>query len=81
MKVYKGDIVLVILGKDKGVKGKVLQVYLDCNWVLVEGVNWIKKYIVILIIQWGVCLGGIVIQEVLIYVFNVMVVDFDGKFI
>lgn len=44
MKVHKGDTVLVISGKDKGAKGKVLQAYPDRNRVLVEGVNRIKKH-------------------------------------
>ena len=44
MKVHKGDTVLVISGKDKGAKGKVLQAYPDRNKVLVEGVNRIKKH-------------------------------------
>ena len=44
MKVRKGDTVLVIAGKDKGAKGKVLQAYPDRNRVLVEGVNRIKKH-------------------------------------
>ena len=44
MKVHKGDTVLVISGKDKGAKGKVLQAYPTRNKVLVEGVNRIKKH-------------------------------------
>ncbi len=44
MKVHKGDTVLVIAGKDKGAKGKVLQAYPTRNKVLVEGVNRIKKH-------------------------------------
>ena len=44
MKVHKGDTVLVISGKDKGAKGKVLVAYPDRNKVLVEGVNRIKKH-------------------------------------
>lgn len=44
MKVHKGDTVLVIAGKDKGAKGKVLQAYPTRNRVLVEGVNRIKKH-------------------------------------
>ena len=35
MKVHKGDTVLVISGKDKGAKGKVLQAYPTRNRVLV----------------------------------------------
>ncbi len=44
MKVKKGDTVLVIAGKDKGAKGKVIQAYPDRDRVLVEGVNRIKKH-------------------------------------
>jgi hypothetical protein len=44
MKVRKGDMVLVIAGKDKGAKGKVIQAYPDTGRVLVEGVNRIKKH-------------------------------------
>ena len=42
MKVRKGDKVLVISGKDKGVEGKVIEAYPQTNKVLVEGVNRIK---------------------------------------
>ncbi len=44
MKVRKGDKVLVISGKDKGVEGKVIEAYPKTNKVLVEGVNRIKKH-------------------------------------
>ena len=44
MKVKKGDTVLVIAGKDKGAKGKVIQAYPETDRVLVEGVNRIKKH-------------------------------------
>src|SRR5436190_1996421 len=39
MKVKKGDTVLVIAGKDRGVKGKVLAVSPETGKVIVEGVN------------------------------------------
>lgn len=79
MKVHKGDTVLVISGKDKGAKGKVLQAYPDRNRVLVEGVNRIKKHTAISTTQLGARSGGIVTQEAPIHVSNVMVVDSDGK--
>ena len=44
MKVHKGDTVIVVSGKDKGAKGKVLVAYPDRDKVLVEGVNRIKKH-------------------------------------
>lgn len=79
MKVHKGDTVLVISGKDKGAKGKVLQAYPDRNRVLVERVNRIKKHTAISTTQRGARSGGIVTQEAPIHVSNVMVVDSDGK--
>jgi large subunit ribosomal protein L24 len=79
MKVHKGDTVLVIAGKDKGAKGKVLQAYPARNRVLVEGVNRIKKHTPISTTQRGARSGGIVTQEAPIHVSNVMVVDSDGK--
>jgi large subunit ribosomal protein L24 len=79
MKVHKGDTVLVIAGKDKGAKGKVLQAYPDRDRVLVEGVNRIKKHTPVSTTQRGARSGGIVTQEAPIHVSNVMVVDSDGK--
>ena len=79
MKVHKGDTVLVIAGKDKGAKGKVIQAFPTRNKVLVEGVNRIKKHTPISTNQRGARSGGIVTQEAAIHVSNVMVVDSDGK--
>ncbi|WP_431953471.1 50S ribosomal protein L24 [Nocardia lijiangensis] len=79
MKVHKGDTVLVISGKDKGAKGKVIQAYPATNKVLVEGVNRIKKHVANSATQRGASSGGIVTQEAPIHVSNVMVVDSDGK--
>ena len=79
MKVHKGDTVLVIAGKDKGAKGKVLQAYPERNRVLVEGVNRIKKHTPVSTTQRGARSGGIVTQEAPIHASNVMVVDSDGK--
>jgi large subunit ribosomal protein L24 len=79
MKVHKGDTVLVISGKDKGAKGKVLKAYPANNKVLVEGVNRIKKHTPISTNQRGSQSGGIVTQEAPIHISNVMVVDSDGK--
>lgn len=79
MKIRKGDTVLVISGKDKGAKGKVLRAYPARNRVLVEGVNAIKKHTSISTNQRGARSGGIVTQEAPIHVSNVMVVDSDGK--
>jgi large subunit ribosomal protein L24 len=79
MKIKKGDTVVVISGKDKGAKGKVIQAYPNTQRVLVEGVNRIKKHTRISQTQRGAKTGGIVTQEASIHVSNVMVVDSDGK--
>ncbi len=79
MKVHKGDTVLVIAGKDKGAKGKVLRAFPERNRVLVEGVNRIKKHTAQSQNERGASSGGIVTQEAAIHVSNVMVVDSDGK--
>src|SRR5918911_898906 len=44
MKVKKGDTVLVIAGKDRGARGKVIAAYPKLDKVLVEGVNRVKKH-------------------------------------
>jgi large subunit ribosomal protein L24 len=79
MNVHKGDTVLVISGKDKGAKGKVLQAYPTRQKVLVEGVNRIKKHTPVSRTERGASSGGIVTQEAAIHVSNVMLLDSDGK--
>lgn len=79
MKVHKGDTVLVVSGKDKGAKGKVLEAYPTRYRVLVEGVNRIKKHKAESANERGAKSGGIITQEASIHVSNVMVVDSDGK--
>jgi len=79
MKIKKGDTVLVIAGKDKGAKGKVIKAYPERDRVLVEGVNRIKKHTRISQTQRGAQTGGIVTQEAAIHISNVMLIDSDGK--
>src|SRR3954463_7386132 len=79
MHVKKGDTVLVISGKDRGVTGKVIAAYPSEQRVLVEGVNRIKKHTKIGQSARGAKTGGIVTQEATIHVSNVMVVvEVDG---
>lgn len=40
----KGDTVLILSGKDKGKKGKILQVFPKEGKIIVEGVNIVKKH-------------------------------------
>ncbi|MCX4389423.1 50S ribosomal protein L24 [Micromonospora peucetia] len=79
VKVKKGDTVVVIAGKDKGAKGKVIVAYPRQDKVLVEGVNRVKKHTRISTTQRGAKTGGIVTQEAPIHVSNVQVLDSDGK--
>jgi large subunit ribosomal protein L24 len=78
MKIHKGDTVIVVSGKDKGAKGKVIESYPQRSRVLVEGVNRIKKHTSASQNERGASSGGIVTQEAPIHVSNVMVVDSDG---
>ncbi|MGK2902348.1 MAG: 50S ribosomal protein L24 [Mycobacterium sp.] len=79
MKVHKGDTVLVVSGKDKGAKGKVLESYPTRDKILVEGVNRIKKHTAESRNERGASSGGIVTQEAAIHVSNVMIIDSDGN--
>jgi large subunit ribosomal protein L24 len=45
MKIKKNDNVIVITGKDKGTKGKVLKVFPNSEKVVVDGVNIARKHI------------------------------------
>ena len=42
--IKKNDTVVVLSGKDKGKKGRVLRVSRAAGTVLVEGVNVVKKH-------------------------------------
>lgn len=42
--IKKNDNVLVIAGRDRGKRGRVLQVIPDKGRVIVEGVNFIKRH-------------------------------------
>jgi large subunit ribosomal protein L24 len=79
MKVKKGDTVLVIAGKDKGAKGKVIASLPTQDRVIVEGVNRVKKHTRVSSNARGARTGGIITQEAAIHVSNVMVIDSDGK--
>ncbi|MFM1654472.1 50S ribosomal protein L24 [Brevibacillus sp. B_LB10_24] len=72
MHVKKGDTVIVITGKDKGKKGRVLAAYPKKDRVLVEGVNLVKKHTRP---SQANPQGGIVTQEAAIHVSNVSLID------
>lgn len=43
-KIKKGDEVVMISGRDKGKKGKILKIISKSNRVVVDGLNLIKKH-------------------------------------
>jgi large subunit ribosomal protein L24 len=80
LRIKKGDTVLVLSGKDKGLTGKVIQSYPETDRVLVEGVNRIKKHTKVGQTQRGAKTGGIITQEAPIHISNVqLVVEVNGK--
>ena len=44
MKLKKGDNVIVIIGKDKGKKGKIVRAFPKENKVIIEGLNMMKRH-------------------------------------
>ena len=62
MKVKKGDQVVVLSGKDKGAKGRVIAAFPKTQKVLVEGIGRVKKHTRISTSQRGAQQGGIVTQ-------------------
>ena len=45
MKINKGDQILIISGKDRGRKGKVLETFPGQNRLVAEGINMKKKHV------------------------------------
>lgn len=76
-KIKRNDQVVVIAGKDKGKKGRVLRVIVDKQRVLVEGVGMIKKHMKPNPQRNQA--GGILEQEAPIHISNVALLDSEGK--
>ena len=70
--VKKGDTVIVIAGKDKGKKGKIVAAFPKKDRVVVEGVNQVKRHTKP---TQNNPQGGIITKEAAIHVSNVMLVD------
>jgi len=83
--IKKGDLVQVISGRsqarggDRGKQGKVIEVLVAENRVVVEGVNFVTKHVRVGQTQRGTKTGGIETQEAPIHVSNVALVDPDSK--
>lgn len=76
-KIKKGDLVVVIAGRDKGKQGRVLEVVKDTDRVIVEGVQRMTHHVKPG--TRGSQSGGIETKEAAIHVSNVMLVDPETK--
>ena len=83
--IKKGDIVQVISGPsqarggDRGKQGRVIDVLVERNRVVVEGVNFVTKHVRVGQSDRGTKTGGIETHEAPIHVSNVALVDPDSK--
>ncbi len=78
-RVKKGDLVVVIAGRDKGKQGRVLEVDVQRERVVVEGIQRMKRHTKVGQSGRGAKTGGIETIEAPIHVSNVMVVDPETK--
>jgi len=78
-KIKKGDLVVVISGRDRGKQGRVLEVLSETQRVVVEGVQRVTKHVKVGQSQRGTRTGGIKTIEAPIHISNVMVVDAESK--
>jgi large subunit ribosomal protein L24 len=80
-KIKKGDLVQVISGAtqarggDRGKQGRVIEVLVEKNRVIVEGVNFVTKHVRVGQTQRGTKTGGIETHEAPIHISNVALVD------
>ena len=44
MRLKKNDQVVVLTGRDRGKRGKILKLILDTNMAVVEGINMVQKH-------------------------------------
>jgi len=70
-RIKKGDMVQVITGKDKGVKGEILRVIRDERRVVVRGVNVCTRHRKPSMSS----PGGLIKEEKSIHASNVMLID------
>ena len=74
--IKKGDNIAVIAGDSKGKQGRVLEVDVEKNRAIIEGVNLISKHTKP---NAKSPQGGIVKREAPIHVSNLMLIDASGK--
>ena len=77
--IKRGDVVAVISGSHKGKQGKVLEILVEQNRVVVEGVNYVTKHTRVGQTQRGTKTGGLETVEAPIHISNVALVDPSTK--
>jgi large subunit ribosomal protein L24 len=83
--IRKGDVVQLISGRsqarggDRGKQGRVLEVLVEKNKVIVEGINFVTKHSRVGQSQRGTKTGGIETFEAPVHISNVALVDPDSK--
>ena len=83
--IKKGDLVQVITGGsqerggDRGKQGKVIEVLVEKNRVIVEGLNKVTKHTKVGETDRGAKTGGIETMEAPIHISNVALVDPETK--
>lgn len=70
--IKKGDQVIVIAGEDKGTQGKVLEVFVEKQRAIVEGVNMVSKHTKP---NADSPQGGIIRKEAPVHISNLLPVD------
>jgi large subunit ribosomal protein L24 len=83
--IKKGDVVQLISGRsqarggDRGKQGRVLEVLVEKNKVIVEGINYVTKHSRVGQSQRGTKTGGIETFEAPVHISNVALVDPETK--
>jgi large subunit ribosomal protein L24 len=72
VKIRKGDLVKVIAGESRGQQGKVQEVLIAKNRVVVEGINMVSKHTKP---SAATPNGGIIKKEAALHISNVQLVD------
>ncbi len=74
--IKKGDNVMVIAGNDRGKQGRVLEIIVEKQRAIVEGVNLVKKHTRP---NADNPKGGIIEQEAPVHISNLKVIDSKGN--
>ncbi|HEX9711151.1 MAG TPA: 50S ribosomal protein L24 [Actinomycetota bacterium] len=75
LKIRKGDTVEMLSGKDRGKRGRVVNVYPKSDRVMVEGVNQVKRHERMRQVGGrGGVQGGIITKEMPVHISSVAVV-------